>query len=311
MGEPNSLGTRRSDQARGERLVEAGVGVLLELRKDRVGRSGEGGGREQHRPRGRRQPRQPSLDEPAHTPGYWQCLIRRQLAAASDQFPADLERVERVAAGELLQAHQRRARCVEAEPSHEQLVDPAEAEGPDADPQDPLVAEHPLELQRRGPSGFEPTRGQDQDGLVPEPAQGEPQSCRRRGVNPLQVVDGHEEWGAGGDQAEHRQRRDADRPLVDRPSPGVTVAPQERDLQDAPLRFRQRRQGVVDHQVEKVTERREGEPGLRAGRRARQCLPASLGRSIERSAPERGLPYPRLALEHDRPRAVVLRLDRT
>ena len=51
MREPNAFGVRRPDQPRGNRLVEPGLGLVLQLGQDRPGRAGEGGRREQDRPR--------------------------------------------------------------------------------------------------------------------------------------------------------------------------------------------------------------------------------------------------------------------
>jgi len=126
----------------------------------------------------------------------------------------------------------------------------------------------------------------------------------------VQVVNGQQERSASRKRAERRQRRHADRPLVDLVLRRVTVVAQQRHLEDASLRSRQRRQGIVDDQIEQVSERREGQPGFRARRRARQYPPPARGRGLERPAPQRGLPDPRLALEHDRARLPIGRLDR-
>ncbi|MFZ0975872.1 MAG: hypothetical protein WAN22_26865, partial [Solirubrobacteraceae bacterium] len=80
-------------------------------------------------------------------------------------------------------------------------------------------------------------------------------------------------------------------------------------LQAAPLGPRERRQGIVDYQIEQVSERREGQPGFRARRRARQYPPPACGRDVEGSPPERGLPHAHFALEHNRPRPLIRILD--
>ena len=161
---------------------------------------------------------------PLHAPGHWQRLIGSEVTAASDQLATDLERVERVAAGKLLQAHERRACGVEAEPGHEKLMHSTETQRPDAEPPYPFVAQHPFQLERRAPSDLDPAGRYDQDWLLAEPAQGEPQRRRGRGVNPLQVVDGQKERSPGRDHAERRQGCDADRPLVERVLGRVTVS---------------------------------------------------------------------------------------
>jgi hypothetical protein len=110
-------------------------------------------------------------------------------------------------------------------------------------------------------------------------------------IQPLDIVDRDDHRGGGGQGAQDAQRRDRHRSLVRWRTLGL--CPQERGIQRPPLRRREIRQ----LEVEQVTERRIGQPGLRFGgaagkhpmtpcprerhTRAPQCRLADPGRSLK------------------------------
>ena len=73
------------------------------------------------------------------------------------------------------------------EPVAEESVERTQTEGADEQSLDPLVRENPLEFRGLDPFG-EPPREEKRDRHF-EPAQGEREGARRRGVEPLHIVD--------------------------------------------------------------------------------------------------------------------------
>ena len=126
-----------------------------------------------------------------------------------------LEREERVPARPLVDAEQRLAGERPAEPVPQEPMERADAERPHRQAPDGLRAERPLEsrrlLRRRAPPGE-----QQAHGLAPSRAERERQRVRRRGIEPLEIVDRDEERPvlarATAARCESRSRARADRP---------------------------------------------------------------------------------------------------
>ena len=173
-----------------------------------------------------------------------------------------------------------------------------------------LVAQDPVELRPAVRHGLEPAGSQDEDRLLGQPPQREAQHRRRGGIDPLQVVDGHDQRPAERQRAQRRERRHPDRPLVHECPPPRTPAAQERALEGEPLRSGQARRDLVEVAVQEVAERGEGQARLGACGRAGEDPPAAVACLLHRPSPQRGLSDPGFSLEHGRARAYAGTLQR-
>jgi hypothetical protein len=174
----------------------------------------------------------------------------------------------------------------------------ADAERPDSNAVDPVGVEGGLDDRCRL-ARVEPPRPEQQHARVRQPPKREPERARRRGVEPLEIVDRHDEPVVG-EQLQGVADRDPERPRIDRTAVGVLD--QERDLECPALRRRERGQHVVEHSVEKIAEAGVRKAALRLGRargEQRNATPA-------REPPDGGAPEcdfrspPRLERDRDR-----------
>ena len=147
------------------------------------------------------------------------------------------------------------------EQAAQDLMRRADAERPDPDPLDPVAVERVLDRGRLLRLA-EPPRPQQRDVGLRQPAQRKPERARRRGVEPLQVVDGDHQPVLG-EQLESTPNGDSERPLVD--AALRCILDQQRDLERPAPRRRQCRQHLVERIVEQVAEAGVGERTLRLG----------------------------------------------
>ena len=112
-------------------------------------------------------------------------------------------------------------------------------------------------------------------------------------VEPLDVVHGDERRGGG---VQDVADADGERPAID----AVAGLAQQRDLERPAPERRERGERVVQDDLEEVAEPRVCEPVLRLGRSCGEDAEPVLARRREGGAPERRLPDPGLAFEHDR-----------
>ena len=151
------------------------------------------------------------------------------------------------------------------------------------------------------PGLAEPPRPEQADVRLGQPPEREAERARRRGVEPLEVVDREHELVLG-QELQGAANGDAECAGVDRP-PG-RVLDEEDDLERPPPRRRQGRQHLVEDAVEQVAEPGVRERALRLGGPRREHAQPAPARVLDRRAPERRLPDPGLALERDRNRPV-------
>ena len=176
----------------------------------------------------------------------------------------------------------------------------ADAERPDLDAFDPVSVERVFDRGRLGRFA-EPPRPQEAQVHILQPPEREPECARRRGVEPLEVVDRKYELVLG-EQFDGAAHRHAERTLVDGSS--GRVLDEQRDLERASPRRRQLRQDIGEDVFEQVAEAGIRERPLRFRRPRREHAEAALTRVLDGRAPERRLPDPRLAFERDRGRAL-------
>ncbi len=80
----------------------------------------------------------------------------------------------------------------------------------------------------------------------------------------------------------------------------IGLAQQQRNLKGSPLRARQGGERLVERPGQQVTEGREGEPGLRLGRRRGEHPPSAFARRLHPGPPDLGLADARLAGDDQR-----------
>ena len=176
----------------------------------------------------------------------------------------------------------------------------ADAERPDSNAVDPVGVEGGLDDRCRL-ARVEPPRPEQQHARVRQPPKREPERARRRGVEPLEIVDRHDEPVLG-EQLQGVAERDPERPRIDRTTAGVLD--QERDLECPALRRRGGRAGRrrALHRRDRRGRRARGRALTRPG--ARRARATNARRAASTAArPERRLSDPRVALEHERGRA--------
>jgi hypothetical protein len=140
----------------------------------------------------------------------------------------ELEREERVPTRRLLEPDQRRPRQARVEARAEQLVERADAQAADLDRREPGLRHAAPKPRRR----LATHRQQRRDRLVGESRQRKAKGRERRGIEPLDVVDGEAELPPAGEESQRREERRRDRPLVD---VQLRLAEQQRRLERAPL----------------------------------------------------------------------------
>jgi hypothetical protein len=217
-----------------------------------------------------------------------------------------LECEERIPARSLVDAEQRLARERPVEPVAQELVERTDAERPnpnalDRVPADGLVQSGWLRFVDRAP-------GQEETNVVcAEAAKRERERARRRGVEPLDVVDGDHERCAIAEHLEDVANRDGERALVDAIT--LRVGSQHHDLEGTPSRWCERRQRVVECVLEQVAEPYVSEGPLRLSGARRQNAQALRARVLDAGMPEGRLPDSRIAVEHEHPCAVLDLID--
>ena len=134
--------------------------------------------------------------------------------------------------------------------------------------------------------------------LVAQSARRIRQRAPRSGVEPLHVVDREHDGGLRGEPADRAEERDADRARIGgRP---IVRFQDERQRQRPALRSGKRLERLVQHRIEQVADGRERQRRLALGGHRLENAEAALLGVGDACPPERRLPHPRLALEHER-----------
>ena len=284
---------------RGQQRVGHPGALALHHQETRVDRVLKVGGRGEHgqlagpevAAQGDRQ-QQPALGLwQARDAGTEQVLDRiRQRQVLSDprqaallQGASELEREQRVSERDGLDPAQQVTGEGEREPLAQQPPQPAEVQRPDLERAPAVAAQGPFD----GRDVQGPAREQDHHPCVLEPASGHEQRLDRRRVEPLDVVDGHQQRALGGQQPQHTDERQRDLVRVGRRPVGL--GPQERHLERPALGLGQRGELRRGDAVEQVDERREGELGVGARGPGLQHPVAVRPGQGEPGLPERGL----------------------
>ena len=214
----------------------------------------------------------------------------------------DLERVERVTSGRFVHFGEQRAGDRDPELLLHDPVQRVEVERPDLDVVE-RAAERSPQIRYEPRFGQGSLREQDSDVLVAQAPYRIGERAPRSGVEPLHVVDRDHDGGLRGEPAYRAEQRDADRARVGcRP---VVHLEHERQGQRSALCFRQRLEGLAEHRIEQIPDGREGQRRLAlGGHRLKDAEAACLAFGYT-GPPERRLPHPCVALEHERPGALA------
>ena len=182
----------------------------------------------------------------------------------------------------------------EPEALGEHAADGAEAQRSDADRRDHIL-ERALERRRRpGAPGEQERRP------TVEPPRGERERVRRRGVEPLEVVDGDDnDRVALCQSAQDVQEGDPDRMRLGGRTVGVYA--QQRRLERAALWRRQSLDVSEVDAVEQVDQARERQLGVGAARPRGKDAQAPAHAAVDPRLPQGRLPSPRATDQHERP----------
>ena len=243
-----------------------------------------------------RQRREPCGDKPAERRG------NREVSGLLERA-RELERVERIPARPLVKLQERVPAKRDAEALAEQTVRRPHAQRAERQPRQTLLRKRTLEPERNRLRAVAAARDENRGRRRRKPPKRKPEHGRRRRIEPLRIIDRHEQGLASflSEQLEHCER---DRPLVRSRSLGVVQ--QQRCRKRPALRRRQRRQPLRQHGPQQVGKRSEREGRLGARRTARENGKTAITRLRHRGLEQRRLPDPRLAVQHERPREVAV-----
>ena len=209
---------------------------------------------------------------------------------ASLEGSAELEGIERVPAGQPVQAAERRQREDQPEPVAHQAVQRTGAEPGDRH------SLHVLEARNDVVEVSLATRKQEHNRIRPEsPRCKADHRCRRR-IEPLDVVDDDEQRAARRDEPQDAVRRDTERASIRR---GRAILEEKGDAKSACLRLGKLRQRVLQQRLEEVPDRGKRELGLRLDRTRCERLEPALASEFGRDRTQRGLPDTGRALQQE------------
>ena len=212
------------------------------------------------------------------------------------EIAGQLERIERVA-GRLIVNPEQGLVCVRlAATLVQQPVESPEAERSDRDLSDAFQGERTLQV-RRFDRIHDPTGKQGQDRGAVKPAERKRQGTGRRTVQPLDVVDRDENGRPRRQMIEHVAHGHGKRAVVH--DVAGRLLSQQRDLERAPSRRRERREKVVRDILKQVTQAGMCKNTLGLGGPRRDNSVASIPSCPDGRQPQRRLSDSGLALEHD------------
>ena len=165
-------------------------------------------------------------------------------------------------------------------------------------------------ISRRLGALAETPRHQQANLVLAQPPQHERQRACRRGVDPLAVVHRDDDRTVGCQQLHARANRDSERPRVERLLRGRLH--EQCGFERVPPRGRQSREQLLHNPVQEVGEHEVREPTLRlGGSRGKHAKSAFLRRSCDPCRPERRLPDPCFALQHEGAQIVAGAVEET
>ena len=153
------------------------------------------------------------------------------------------------------------------------------------------------------------SREEEADRFVAQSPGGECEGIGRRWIEPLRVVDRHDQRRVLGEHPEGTEHAERDRPALQPSRPRSRPAAQQRDLEGLALRVGKPPERRVWHVSEEITEHGERQRDLGLDRPAREHLQSPLTGVGDALPPERRLPDPGLTLDAQRDRPAGDRLQ--
>ena len=161
---------------------------------------------------------------------------------------------------------------------------------------------HPFEPEHRAEACIGTQGEEELDRGVLQPAHREADGKGGRWVEPLDVVDGHEDGPCLGKGPKGIQNGDTDDVILGVLALGLLA--QQRHAQGPPLGRRQVHEDVIADGLEEIAEARVGERRLGIGRLRLKHPARSIAGPLDRGLPQGRLAHPGLAIdEQDRPSA--------
>ena len=298
MRETHDVVGADADRASRGGLVEHpfdGGGSAECLREQQPRRALDGRDKLEQRSRAVRERADPIPDELLERRGDRQ--PRSQVRVLPLDGPRELEREHRIPPGGGVDVGELCPRDPDVEPQTHEVLQRAHAERPERDVGEGARLECVREAERFSLVVSSAQRREDADRRLARAPCREGEHARRRGVEPLDVVDGHEQRAFGREDAERRDEGARQRKPV-RISLRIGRDP-EYGGERTTLRLRQHVRDVLERRIEEVRDRSERDRHLGLGApRDQHADTVSLGGS-HGLAQQRGLPDPRLAANDD------------
>jgi hypothetical protein len=220
-------------------------------------------------------------------------LVGRDGGTLVEERTSDLQREQRVAEGRLDDSTQHLPLQGQPEALREHPANRAEAQWTDGEPDSATTLECALEHPGRPRAP-----GEQEDGLTGvESPRGERERVRRRPVEPLHVVDGHDDRTLARQCAQDVEQREPDRVRL---RSAVRILAEERRFECASLRCRQTFQPIEFDAVQQIDQAAERQLGVGAARSHREDATSPRSTAVEPGLPQGRLAYPRSADEHQR-----------
>jgi hypothetical protein len=237
---------------------------------------------------------EPLGDEILKSRGQGKLLPRRNVSPAL-KGARNFERVERIAASELVQAYEHRPTRRSAQLRSEDAVQRSDAERIELDPQLLAHTERRFDITRARAQG-------DEEGnpLVLQSARDEADQERARSVEPLDVVDRNNDGTVLRQEPERSEKRRRHGALIGRLRSGLCA--QERNVERAPLRRRERVRDILVRCIEEIAQPGKGEVRLGFARGARENPITGRLRLADRVPPQGRLANSCFPCDYDSPR---------
>jgi hypothetical protein len=228
----------------------------------------------------------------------WQGQVTRRIQRSR---PSELERMERVASGYVVELAERRSGKGHGEPVPEEQLGGAQAEWAELDTFDTTAFEETLEMDRRLRASA--SREEKTDRLIEQAADGKSQGLCGRAVHPLIVIDGDQHGASVGHRLEERGDRNTKRPAVE--GSVRRIADQQRRFERPSSGLGQRgHEGWVDV-AEQVTQDKVWQLALGLRGPGRQDAVGSVAPGAHRAFPKRRFADPRLPDEQGHPQPLA------
>src|SRR5918996_2408126 len=178
----------------------------------------------------------------------------------------------------------------------------AEGERADTYRNEAVARQRAVEVERNGPRVPGTLRDEQPHALVSEAAGGEAKNALAGRVEPLEIVDGNQDWAFSRERAQCAEECDGHRPGLRRSA--LDLDEQQRDLERLTLRRRQQHAYLVQKRIEEISDGGERKLRLRLSRTGNQDVKGALVAHLDARLPEGGLADPGLARQEDAGRSV-------